>query len=178
MAAAVGMDGRTARQGFGGSLAGEWLCLTLTQNTAGAAAATRLSSLLAALRRTAAKSRPLAEHFPARVRHVRSGSGKAGAAGWWGCRSSLESPRGEGRGKEAGHVVPPPGAAQLVSTAAEPARAARISRQRAAPSPGSRHSSVMRSPSTEQGRAGVLPSRVRYRSPWRPTVVLTAPWEV
>lgn len=87
-------------KGFGGSLAGEWLCLTLTQHTVGAAAATRLPPLrpppipprCGRLRRNPRHSRSA---FP-------SGSGAQGAeAGWRGCRrhgSSLEGQRRRGGG--------------------------------------------------------------------------------
>lgn len=90
----------TASLEFGASLAREWICLTLTQNTADDAAAIRSPPLpsplpSSALRRTAAESRPLAERPPARLQHARGRGGKAGATGCWGCRSSLEGPREE-----------------------------------------------------------------------------------
>lgn len=96
-------NGRDHSKGFGGSLAGEWLCLTLTQHIVGAAAATRLPPLrppsipprCGRLRRNPRHSRSA---FP-------SGSGAQGAEagwrGWWGCRrhgSSLEGQRRRGGG--------------------------------------------------------------------------------
>lgn len=91
----MGMAGRTAREGFRGSLAWEWVCLTLPQNAAGAAAATHLPPLPSpprALQRTAAESRPFAES-PSEGWLTR-----VAEAGSRGCRSSLEDRGWEMRG--------------------------------------------------------------------------------
>lgn len=122
------------QQGFGGSLAREWIRLTLTQNTVGAAAA---SPPPPSPPRAAADCGGIPATHEAPSRAAAGTRGGGGLAGMPETRVSPGRPAREGRG---GWSRGAPGAALATSPAAQ---AARVSRHGAARS-------------AEPGRAGVV----------------------